>query len=176
MNFPKQPQVGDIVLFTPNPDDSIAKSNHNTHPIPAIITRTWGPICVNLKIIPDCGPMQDRTSVVHVSQNPAGFHWAYTNENDNSLDPEVALLRTRDWLFQFGSGDKDYQAIDDFINVMILKSDFRKQQSPEESKKLTQKAREFLDKAKIEREKATEHISKATDIENLLKMKLKKLR
>lgn len=73
----RNPKIGETVLFTPNPDDTIAKSNHNDNPIPAIITRIWGPICVNLKIIPDCGPMQDRTSVVHVSQNPAGYHFDY---------------------------------------------------------------------------------------------------
>ena len=90
MNFPKQPRVGDMVLFRPNPDDSIAKSNHNEESIAAIVTRVWGPICVNLKIIPDCGPMQDRTSSVHVSQNPAGYHWFYGDERD-SITPDETI-------------------------------------------------------------------------------------
>ena len=74
---PRMPKVGEIVLFTANPDDSIAKSNHNTEAIPAIITRVWSEVCVNVKIVPDCGPMQDRTSVVHESANPAGYHFKY---------------------------------------------------------------------------------------------------
>lgn len=76
----RAPRVGDTVLFTPNPDDSVAKSNHNDTYIPAIITRVWSSVCVNLKIIPDCGPMQDRTSVVHQSANPAGYHFKFMEE------------------------------------------------------------------------------------------------
>jgi|SRR6185369_15475227 len=76
----RTPKIGEIVLFTPNPDDSIAKSNHNDDDIPAIVTRVWSPICVNIKIIPDCGPMQDRTSVVHQSANPAGYHFKFIDE------------------------------------------------------------------------------------------------
>lgn len=76
----RTPRVGEIVLFTANPDDATAHSNHNDDPIPAIITRVWSAICVNMKIIPDCGAMQDRTSVVHRSANPAGYHFTFTDE------------------------------------------------------------------------------------------------
>lgn len=76
----RQPKVGDIVLFTSNPDDSVARSNHNTEEIPAIVTRVWSDVCVNVKIVPDCGAMQDRTSVVHFSINPAGYHFRFHGE------------------------------------------------------------------------------------------------
>jgi len=81
----RSPQVGDIVLFQGNPDDSIAHSNFNHDRIPAIITRKWSEVCVNLKIIPDCGPMQDRTSVVHISANPAGYNFIFPDENENAF-------------------------------------------------------------------------------------------
>lgn len=74
------PKVGEIVLFTPNPDDAVAQSNHNRDEIAAIVTRAWSATCVNIKIIPDCGPMQDRTSVVHYSANPAGYHFRFQDE------------------------------------------------------------------------------------------------
>ena len=73
----RRPEIGEAVLFTSNPDDLVAKSNGNDGPIPAIVTRVWSDLCVNLKIIPDCGPIQDRTSVVHSSANPAGYHWDF---------------------------------------------------------------------------------------------------
>ena len=79
----RTPKVGEIVLFTANPDDAIAHSNHNTEPIPAIITRVWSAVCVNMKIIPDCGAMQDRTSVVHHSANPAGYHFTFIDEENS---------------------------------------------------------------------------------------------
>lgn len=73
------PHVGELVLFTPNHDDRVAKANNNDGPIPAIVTRVWSNVCVNLKIIPDCGPVQDRTSVVRIDANPAGYHFEYIN-------------------------------------------------------------------------------------------------
>lgn len=76
----REPKVGETVLFTPNPDDTVAKSNHNNGDIPAIVTRVWSSVCVNLKIIPDNGPMQDRSSVTHHSANPAGYHFKFMNE------------------------------------------------------------------------------------------------
>lgn len=77
----RMPQVGEIVLFTPNPDDSIAKSNGNDEgPIAAVVTRVWSSVCVNIKIIPDHGPMQDRSSVTHASANPAGYHFKFKDE------------------------------------------------------------------------------------------------
>jgi|SRR5690242_11143876 len=77
---PRAPYVGEIVLFTANPGDEIAHSNFNKDEIPAIVTRVWSHGCVNIKIIPDCGPMQDRTSVVHQSLNPAGYHFRFIQE------------------------------------------------------------------------------------------------
>jgi len=71
------PYVGEIVRFISNPDDKVAKANNNDGPIPAIVTRVWSNVCVNLKIVPDCGPMQDRTSVVRKDANPAGYHFEY---------------------------------------------------------------------------------------------------
>lgn len=71
------PYVGQIVLFKSNLDDVIAKSNHNDDYIPAIITRKWSNYVVNLKIIPDCGSMQDRTSVSIIDHNPAGYHFKF---------------------------------------------------------------------------------------------------
>ncbi len=76
----REPYVGEIVLFTPNPDDKVARSNYNDVEIAAIVTRVWSYGCVNLKIIPDCGPMQDRTSVVHWSLNKAGYHFRFKDE------------------------------------------------------------------------------------------------
>lgn len=76
----RTPKVGEIVLFTANPDDAIAHSNYNKEEIPAIVTRAWSATCINCKIIPDCGAMQDRTSVVHYSANPAGYHFRFMDE------------------------------------------------------------------------------------------------
>lgn len=69
----RQAKLGEMVVFFPNPDDSVARSNHATE-IPAIVTRVWGPGMVNLKIIPDHGPMQDRGSVAHKSLNSSGSY------------------------------------------------------------------------------------------------------
>lgn len=77
----RMPYVGETVLFTPNPGDAPAKSNYNDSEIAAIVTRVWSHGCVNLKIIPDCGAMQDRTSVVHWSLNKAGYHFRFIGES-----------------------------------------------------------------------------------------------
>lgn len=76
----REPRVGEPVLFTPNPGDTVAFSNSHPGPIAAIVTRVWSSITVNLKIIPDNGPMQDRTSVSHFSANNAGYHWQFMDE------------------------------------------------------------------------------------------------
>ena len=75
----RMPFVGEVVLFTPNPSDGVAKANKNDDAIPAIVTRVWSNVCVNLKIFPDCGPVQDRTSVVRKDANPASYHFNYTD-------------------------------------------------------------------------------------------------
>lgn len=76
----RQPVIGDVVVFFPNPDDSVGRSN-TAKVCPAIITRVWGPTgTCNLKIIPDHGPMQDRGSVSHKSGNIAGYSWCYQEE------------------------------------------------------------------------------------------------
>lgn len=80
-----KPYVGQIVQFMPNPTDEVAKSNQNTGYIPAIITRVWSEKTVNIKIIPDHGPMQDRGSVSHISNNPAGYHYIY-------ITPETEII------------------------------------------------------------------------------------
>jgi hypothetical protein len=82
----RTPYVGEIILFKSNPDDSIAQSNHHPGPIPAIVTRVWSHGCVNCKIIPDCGPMQDRTSVVHHSLNHAGYHFLFLDESEEAKE------------------------------------------------------------------------------------------
>lgn len=75
----RMPKQGETVIFFPNPDDSVAKSNGATQ-CAAIVTQVWSSICVNLKIIPDNGPMQDRSSVTHFSANPVGYHFKFQDE------------------------------------------------------------------------------------------------
>lgn len=77
---PRMPNIGEPVVFIPNPGDEVAKSNHNTDGVAAVVTRVWSHGCVNLKIFPDCGPVQDRTSVVHQSLNQAGYHFRFQGE------------------------------------------------------------------------------------------------
>jgi hypothetical protein len=123
MNFPKQPQVGDMVLFVPNPSDDIAKSNFNDAPIAAIITRVWGQFCVNLKIIPDCGAMQDRTSSVHISQNPAGYHWFYNDERDTqSADDSINLMQQIAYRFVDFESKDDIELVNGFFEGLRTKS------------------------------------------------------
>lgn len=88
---PRKPYVGETVLFTPNPGDTVAKSNYNNDDVAAIVTRVWGAICINIKLIPDCGPMQDRTSVIHQSQNPAGYHFRFIGEEKVSTNEKMAV-------------------------------------------------------------------------------------
>ena len=75
----RMPKVGETVIFYPNPDDTVSKSN-GADSCAAIVTRVWSSICVNLKVIPDHGPMQDRGSVTHHTANPAGYHFKFHNE------------------------------------------------------------------------------------------------
>ena len=86
-------KVGDIVLFQPNLTDRVARSNNNEDRIPAIITRVWSALCVNLKIIPDNGPMQDRSSVVHQSLNRANFNFIFKDEMQERNNANTELIR-----------------------------------------------------------------------------------
>lgn len=81
----RMPLMGEMVLFTPNPDDTIARSNGNDK-CAAVVTRVWSSVCVNLKIIPDHGPMQDRGSVSHISANPAGYHFEFIFPDPNAIN------------------------------------------------------------------------------------------
>lgn len=65
-NSPRLPKLGQVIIFhQPNSEKSLG-NGATEHP--AIITRVWGPDCVNLKVLPDCGIVCDRTSV------PRAFH------------------------------------------------------------------------------------------------------
>lgn len=90
----KKPRTGMTVLFFPKSDDSVAKSNSNNGPIASIITQVWSDVCVNLKIMPDCGPIQDRTSVTHKSMNPATYSWCYLDEVDDYFSGQGAGVAT----------------------------------------------------------------------------------
>ena len=92
----RMPKIGESVLFTPNPNDEVAKSNYNTGEVAAIVTRVWSETCVNLKIVPDCGPMQDRTSVVHFSANPAGYHFRFQDEKKEPAQAVEPSEETKD--------------------------------------------------------------------------------
>lgn len=102
MSEVRTPFVGEIVLFTPNPGDTVAQSNYNTGEIAAIVTRVWSHGCVNLKIIPDCGAMQDRTSVVHQSLNYAGYSFRFQDEKKIRSTLDLPLPNSSD-----GSETKD---------------------------------------------------------------------
>ena len=86
MTTQRMPKKGEIVIFTPNTDDSVARSNSAKECV-AIITQVWSYGCVNIKIVPDHGPMQDRGSVTHKSLNPAGYHFEYQDEYDTRINP-----------------------------------------------------------------------------------------
>lgn len=84
----RMPKIGETVLFAPNPDDTVARSNGNDYFVAAVVTRVWSSVCVNLKIIPDHGPMQDRGSVSHFSANPANYNFRFMSEvYPESVDP-----------------------------------------------------------------------------------------
>lgn len=80
----RMPKLGEIVIFFPNPEDETARSNHS-EVCAAIVTRPWSSVCVNLKIVPDHGAMQDRGSVTHFSANPAGYHFMFQDEYEAYL-------------------------------------------------------------------------------------------
>lgn len=88
-----KPYVGQIVQFMPNSNDDVARSNNNTGYIAAIITRVHSDTMVNLKIIPDHGPMQDRGSVSHKVNNPnAGYHFIYIEPVTKEVVLDTSML------------------------------------------------------------------------------------
>lgn len=74
MAKPKVPTVGSTVLFHPPASDKVALSNRHPGPIAAIVTRVWNDTTVNLKIIPDCGAVEDRSSVVFGEKE---YNWSW---------------------------------------------------------------------------------------------------
>lgn len=79
----RMPQIGQSILFFPNPEDTHALSNGKRpgDPVAAIVTQVWSSVCVNLKVIPDHASMQDRGSVVHQTANPVGgYRWCFPEE------------------------------------------------------------------------------------------------
>lgn len=70
----KLPKVGDVVLFHPPGSDTVARSNSNDGPIAAIVTRVWNASTVNLKIVPDLGAVEDRSSVPHGEKE---YNWSW---------------------------------------------------------------------------------------------------
>lgn len=90
------PKLGEQVIFFPNPDDSVARSN-NAKVCVAFVTAPWSSIIVNLKIMPDHGPIQDRGSVSHFSANPAGYHFMFADEYEayQKLEGEKNYLKIK---------------------------------------------------------------------------------
>lgn len=80
----RMPKLGETVIFFPNPNDDVARSNHAKVCV-AIITAPWSSVICNLKIIPDHGPIQDRGSVSHFSANPAAYHFMFQDEYEAYL-------------------------------------------------------------------------------------------
>lgn len=66
----QQPSITRIVVFRDQTRGGLDS--------PAIITRVWGPTCVNLKVLPDCAPVYDVTSqvlIVPEFQSAHGWFW-----------------------------------------------------------------------------------------------------
>jgi len=62
------PSIGHIVIF----ESAEVFNGATKHP--AIITRVWGPECVNLQVFPDCAPPFVKTSVMLDSEaNANGY-------------------------------------------------------------------------------------------------------
>lgn len=129
----RMPKLGEIVIFFPNLEDETARSNHADVCV-AIVTRPWSSVCVNLKIVPDHGAMQDRGSVTHFSANPAGYHFMFQDEY------EAFMIK----------GQKDYLTI--------------KRQLVEQAEIKLVEARKFLEQCQESRKEAREIIDKAKDL------------
>ncbi len=98
----RTPMLGEIVIFFPNPDDETARSNHAKVCV-GIVTSPWSSVCVNIKIVPDHGAMQDRGSVTHFSANPAGYHFMFQDEYEAYLKLDT----------------KDFSVINDYLNPKV---------------------------------------------------------
>ena len=109
-----------------------------------IVTRPWSSVCVNLKIVPDHGPKQDRGSVTHFSANPAGYHFMFQDEY------EIYLT----------NGDKDYITI--------------KRQLVDEARVLIDQAKDYHAKGKESRLKAEIAINKAENVKKPIMVNLTK--
>lgn len=72
----QNPSVGRIVHFFPTELDDEARSNGNSGPVAAVITRVWDESMVNLTIFPDAMHPTPRTSVPHRSTHaPGAPYW-----------------------------------------------------------------------------------------------------
>jgi len=52
-------RVGDVVIFREVKGDQITRE-------PAVVTRVWGPDCVNVTVLPDCGAPVSKTSIARL--------------------------------------------------------------------------------------------------------------
>lgn len=70
----RRPEIGQIVKYI-QPAGEKPYNGHRDHP--AIITAVWSETCVNLKVLFDCGPVEDRTSVcLDTPENP-NCYWRW---------------------------------------------------------------------------------------------------
>lgn len=71
----QKPSICRVVVYrTQHPE---AQCN-GTKDHPAVVTRVWGDTCVNLKVLPDCGPIYDVTSRMLIDpddQQADGWFW-----------------------------------------------------------------------------------------------------
>lgn len=80
MSTQRVPKIGDDVWFFPPSEDTVARSNFNKGVVAGKITRVF-PTVVSMKIFPDCGSIQDRTSVPHITgTNGATRSWMFVGE------------------------------------------------------------------------------------------------
>jgi hypothetical protein len=63
------PRVGQIVEF------HSSSTSNGTNVSPAVVTRVWGPDCINCKVFPDCGEVRDETSVSRAYHN--GYRYGF---------------------------------------------------------------------------------------------------
>jgi hypothetical protein len=71
------PTVGRIVNYWPGTDTEAGSNSNAAGPVPAIITRVWSEVCVNLTIFPDFSLPICRTSVLlaELPQQSARWSW-----------------------------------------------------------------------------------------------------